>query len=352
MEDVAKDKIEDAVIEDAENNPIESGIDETISSEPISNDTTNSVDASTKLDEEVKPEEDTPILNDENEEFLSTIKADECALITSLVARKIVMPIVKLAVRLGLSANAVTIFGGLSWIISLFTIVAAAQLFVLGHHIYSSLLLFYTAFLWVWGYLLDVVDGSLSRYYGTSSRRGFYLDYVFHLLFKPGFVISIGIALSVLNQSATWLYFAILALAANWTCAESSSEHVLCQEVGKGRLDASTLTEETRYKVFVGTTDIQAKAEEKKKNFFKMCYTLLKEILNYYGQSVFFAFVAIIDLLIVAFYYMFKEAGPFVWNWKLLTWSYLILFSVLILRVPFRIYREYKRMKLLDDANK
>ena len=289
-----------------------------------------------------------PLLNDEDEEFLSTIKVDECALITTLIARRLVMPLVKLAVKLGLSANVVTILGGMSWVISLFTIVASAQLFVTQHHIWSGLLLLYTAFLWVWGYLLDVVDGSLSRYYGTSSRRGFYLDYVFHLLFKPGFVVSIGIALSVLNQSDAWLYFAILALASNWTSAESSSEHVLCQEVGKGRLDVSTLSEEIRYKVFVGTTDIQTKAEEKKANFFKMCYTLLKEILNYYGQSVFFAVTAVIDILIMAFCYMFNDKGPFVWNWKLLTWSYLILFTVLIIRIPFRIYREYARISLVD----
>ena len=90
------------------------------------------------------------------------------------------------------------------------------------------------------------------------------------------------------------------------------------------------------------------KAEEKKANFFKMCYTLLKEILNYYGQSVFFAVTAVIDILIMAFCYMFNDKGPFVWNWKLLTWSYLILFTVLIIRIPFRIYREYARISLVD----
>lgn len=289
-----------------------------------------------------------PLLNDEDEEFLSTIKVDECALITTLIARRLVMPLVKLAIKLGLSANVVTILGGMSWVISLFTIVASAQLFVTQHHIWSGLLLLYTAFLWVWGYLLDVVDGSLSRYYGTSSRRGFYLDYVFHLLFKPGFVVSIGIALSVLNQSNAWLYFAILALASNWTSAESSSEHVLCEEVGKGRLNPAELSEETRTKVFLGTTDIKASAEGKKESFWKMLYTLAKEILNYYGQSVFFALLAIIDLLIMIISYMFVDGGPFVWNWKLVTIAYFVLFTILILRVPFRIVREYKRMALLD----
>lgn len=332
MEEDKKDLLEDAVVEHEKAD--------------------SSVADSNEVKEETLNEEPSNLLNDEDDEFLSTIKLDECALITSLIARRIVMPLVKVAVKLGLSANAVTVLGGLSWVISLFTIVAAAQLFVLEHHIYSSLLLFYTAFLWVWGYLLDVVDGSLSRYYKTSSSRGFYLDYVFHLLFKPGFVVSIGIALSVLNQSNTWLYFAILALAANWTSAESSSEHVLCEEIGKGRLNPSELSEEERYKIFLGTTDIKASADEKKKSFFKMIYTLIKEILNYYGQSVFFALVAIIDILIMAFCYMFKDGGPFIWNWKLLTWCYFILFSILIMRIPFRIYREYKRIALLDNRDK
>lgn len=291
----------------------------------------------------------TDLLVDDEKEFLATIKTDECALITSLVARRIVMPLVRLANFLGLSANTVTVMGGLSWVASLFTIVAAAQLFATKHHILSGLVLFLTAFLWIWGYLLDVVDGSLARYHKTSSRRGFYLDYVFHLLFKPGFVVSIGVAISILNNSSSWLYFAILALAANWTSAESSSEHVLCEEIGKGRLNPSELSEEKRTKVFLGITDIKAKAEEKKSSFFKMLYTLLKEVLNYYGQSVFFAVVAILDILIMAFYYMFSDSGPFAWNWKLLTWCYLLLFGVLILRVPFRIYREYKRMAMLDN---
>ena len=76
--------------------------------------------------------------DNEDEEFLSTIKVDECALITSLIARKIVMPLVRLAVKFNLSANAVTIIGGVCWVLSLFTIIVAAQLFVAKHHIYSG----------------------------------------------------------------------------------------------------------------------------------------------------------------------------------------------------------------------
>jgi phosphatidylglycerophosphate synthase len=320
---------------------------------PISSENLEKQDCAINADPNAYPNYDgaellTDLLVDEEKEFLSTIKTDECALITSLVARRIVMPLVKLANFLGLSANTVTVIGGFSWVLSLFTIVAAAQLFVSKHHIYSGVLLLFTAFLWVWGYLLDVVDGSLARYHKTSSRRGFYLDYVFHLLFKPGFVVSIGVALSILNSSYSWLYFAILALAANWTCAESSSEHVLCEEVGKGRLNPAELSEETRTKVFLGTTDIKASAEGKKVSFWKMLYTLAKEILNYYGQSVFFALLAIIDLLIMIISYMFVDGGPFVWNWKLVTIAYFVLFTILILRVPFRIVREYKRMALLD----
>ena len=59
-----------------------------------------------KVEDNVVVEE---LLQDENDDFMSTIKVDECALITSLVARRIVMPLVKLAIKLGLSANVVTI---------------------------------------------------------------------------------------------------------------------------------------------------------------------------------------------------------------------------------------------------
>lgn len=288
----------------------------------------------------------------ENDDFLKTIKTDECALITSLVSRRVVMPLVKIAKDLDLSANAVTLLGGLSWFISLFTIVASAQLFVDKHHIYSGLLLLFTAILWVWGYLLDVVDGSLARLNKTACRRGFYLDYVFHLIFKPGFVVSIGVALSVLTQSSWWLYFAIFALAANWTSAESTSEHVICEEIGKGRLNPSDLPEETRRRVFLGTTDIKASAENKKTDAKTMCITLGKEILNYYGQPVFFALLAIIDVIILAFCWMFAEGGPFVWKWHFVSYSYLILFCVLLIRLPYRIYREYNRIALLDRDTK
>lgn len=300
-------------------------------------------------EEEADDKEDAD--DEEDEIFLSTIKTDECALITSLFARRLVLPLVKISVRLGLSANLVTIFGGLSWFASLFTIVVAAHLFAIKSYIFSILVLFFTAFLWVWGYVLDVVDGSLSRYYKTSSLRGFYLDYVFHLLFKPGFVVSIGAALSLLNKSSLWIYFAILALAANWTCAESASEHVLCEEIGKGRLEPHLLSKKIRKSVFLGTTDIKSSAKNKKKGFFKTLYTLLKEILNYYGQSVFFAFLAIIDCVMMIVHYMSSSHDPYVWNWRILTWGYLVLFSLLILRIPFRIYREYKRIALLDKAN-
>ena len=107
----------------------------------------------------------------------SSRKPDEPALVTALFSRRLAEPFARLAVRLGISADAVTVAGGLCWMASL-------PLAPLAGWMGSPGLWAACATLWCLGYWLDVVDGSVARLTGTSSRAGFFLDCVFHLLFK------------------------------------------------------------------------------------------------------------------------------------------------------------------------
>ena len=49
----------------------------------------------------------------------SSRKPDEPALVTELFSRRLAEPFARLAVRLGISADAITVAGGLCWMISL-----------------------------------------------------------------------------------------------------------------------------------------------------------------------------------------------------------------------------------------
>ena len=58
-------------------------------------------------------------------DYAQTVKPDECALITERFARRLAYPLARLALRLGWSANAVTLLAGGCWLASLPLVVAA-----------------------------------------------------------------------------------------------------------------------------------------------------------------------------------------------------------------------------------
>lgn len=258
---------------------------------------------------------------------------------TALVGRRIAYPFALLANRLGFSANAVTVAAGLCWMCSLPLAVLAGAVIGSGQQVFGLVLWFLCGFLWNAGYVLDMADGSLARMTGTASRRGFYLDYVFHLLFKPAFLASLGTGLFLVHGGGIgWLLLAILAIPANWSASASAVEHVLCEEMGNGRLGANTADGDSWRRLWLGVTEMHESGREKAAMPVRFIKTAAAEVFSYYGQFSFFSFTVLLDVVLAC-------CGV---AWMPVTSvSFVGVAGVLVLRVPFRVVREYRRIAAL-----
>ncbi len=282
------------------------------------------------------------------EAFEKEKKPGERALVTALFARRLAHPLVIAADAFGLSANAVTILGGLCWMASL-------PLAVYAGRTGSLPLWFACGFLWNAGYLLDVADGSLARLHGVSCRAGFYLDYVFHLLFKPAFLASVGIALALANGgSSALLVLAALSVPANWSASSSAAEHVLCEEIGHGRLDVSG----TPRFLWFGLTDIASSAADKAASPLRRAKTIAAETVSYYLQAPFFSLAVLADILLggsaalpqcacIRAVADFLGCGARV-AMPCTLLCFLALDVLFIIRIPFRVACDYRRFANFD----
>ncbi len=272
--------------------------------------------------------------------YQDTIKQDECALTTEIIGRRIAYPFALFAKRIGLSANAVTVIAGLSWMVSLPVVVLAGAVTGGGSRTLGLLLWFLSGFLWNTGYILDMADGSLARMTGTASRRGFYLDYVFHLLFKPGFLASVGMGLYLSHAGGyAWLLLAILSIPANWSATASAVEHVLCETFGKRTLPELPSDSEAFRKLWLGTTDMNSLGSEKASAPLRLLKTLATEVFSYYGQFSFFSIAVLLDLVVSKFSTVIMPVTSA---------CFILVTGVLVLRIPFRVFREYKRIAASD----
>ncbi|MGN0845381.1 MAG: CDP-alcohol phosphatidyltransferase family protein [Kiritimatiellia bacterium] len=276
--------------------------------------------------------------------YQKSIKPDEQALITNLFARRLAHPLALAAYACGLGANAVTILGGLCWILSTPVVVIAGFLSA-SHNTPAGMLCWFLAgCLWNLGYVLDIADGSLARMTGSASRRGFFLDYVFHLLFKPAFLASIGIALALMHgNSLPLLLLAILSIPANWSASSSAAEHVLCEETGKQHLpplpapaDPAHESRPSGKSLWLGLSDISEPVSMKKRSLVSAVRTILTEILSYYGQFTFFSLTVLADLVLS----FLKLPVP---RFPCTTLSFILLTLFFLFRVPFRVARDYRR---------
>lgn len=248
-------------------------------------------------------------------------KPDEPALVTALFARRLAQPIADTAVRCGVSANCVTVAGGICWMLSLalpslvWSVVPdgayapAARSSAALWHLWAPWLA--AALLWCLGYIFDVADGSVARMTGKSGRPGFLLDYVFHLLFKPAFLFSVGMGLAGMAhcgsfdtvfgaQARRFLEIFIAALAvisipANGATAMCAAERTLCFGVFSGALSTSSTFDTS---VWLGSDGISAPARRKRGSFARTCKTLVAEIASYYLQAPFFALLVVLDFLL------------------------------------------------------
>ena len=280
----------------------------------------------------------------------SSRKPDEPALVTALFSRRLAEPFARLAVRLGISADAVSVAGGLCWMLSL-------PLAPLAGWLRSPWLWAACAALWCLGYWLDVVDGSVARLTGTSSRAGFFLDCVFHLLFKPAFLFSVGLGVALglpgtcpHPEAVDLLVFAlaVLSLPANGAAATSAAELALCEEVALGRLRPDGAASPA---LWLGAADVAAPAAEKRRTPLRAAKTLAQETLSYYLQAPFFALLVCADLALhlAVRGTVVCDRGPladaaYSWQMPVTCAGFAALSLVLVLRIPLRLDRESRRL--------
>jgi len=277
----------------------------------------------------------------------SSRKPDEPALVTALFSRRLAEPFARLAVRLGISADAVTVAGGLCWMVSL-------PLAPLAGWLRSPWLWAACAALWCLGYWLDVVDGSVARLTGTSSRAGFFLDCVFHLLFKPAFLFSVGLGVLIGSNDplglsgAVLAALAVLSLPANGAAATSAAELALCEEVALGRLRPDGAA---RPALWLGAADVADTAAVKRRTPLRAAKTLAQETLSYYLQAPFFALLVCADLVLhlAVRGTVVCDRGPLVdaaysWQMPCTAFGFAALSLLLFLRIPLRLVRESRRL--------
>ncbi len=276
--------------------------------------------------------------------YAATVKPDECALITEVFARRLAYPVACLAHRLGVRANTVTLLGGGCWMLSVPMVVLAGWLCGRDESLHAGWLVWLLCgLLWNAGYVLDLADGSLARMTGTASPSGFYLDYVFHLLFKPAFLCSLGVALFLTHRGGlAYLLLAVLAIPANWSASAAAVEHVLCEETGTGRAAAwpQSGPGPAGRRLWLGSTDSRLEARSKRGGLLRPLRVLLQEVLSYYGQFTFFSITVLADWLLAS--------RPLPWPMPVTTGCFVLLTLFLAVRVPFRMARDFRRVRVLD----
>jgi len=269
-------------------------------------------------------------------------KADEPFLITRYVSRGLTYPLAVFFCRLGVSANAVTILGGLSWVLSVVTIVFGGLGFRDDNPTAGWWWLGLSAGLWLWGYILDIVDGSIARMTNTTGAAGFFLDYLFHLIFQPMYLCSIGVFLFLVTDHVSFLVVGLLSTFCNWGVHFSAREHVLCEQVAKDRCLPACLTPEDRYEIFIDSARTREEAASKRDSLRGLRY-LAEELICFPGQYALLAATIACDGIL-------SHLLP--WRFPALASVFMAICLLNLVRVPFRIRREFLTMTRLDALNR
>jgi len=264
-------------------------------------------------------------------------KSDEYFLVVMMLYRRLAFPLAVMFRKLGFSANNVTVIGGCLWVISVITMIFSGQLWVQQHHFTSVIFLVLTAFLWNFGFVLDVADGSLARMTDSSSSAGSYLDYCFHLIFHPMFLCSLGIFLFIISGSLFYCILGVLSTFCGWGVSFSAKEHVLCESIANGDHDSSKFSEDERYRIFVDSVKSKTVVADKRKT--ALLKTVLIEVLGFPGQYAVVSLIILADILLLQFF-----DSEFV----LLKITFVFMVLVPLFRVPFRLRREFKTLELYD----
>ena len=268
-------------------------------------------------------------------------KKDENFLLTALISRRLAYPFALLFCKLGIPANAVTIAGGLFWVASSAAMALAGRLLADGYTVAGFWLLGFSLFAVNFGVILDVADGSVARMTNTSSSAGYFLDYIFHLIFHPMYFCSIGIFIYLTaGHNPLYLVLGVLSICSGWGGHFSAKEHVLCDHIAKGAVDLSKFSDEERYLIYVDSPATRQTVEHKS-GLKRLVKNLIMELLLFPGQYTTFSAVILLDLILMHY----AGTPPFV----LLRILFTVLTVVTLLRVPFRVHREFNTMKKYDE---
>ena len=277
-------------------------------------------------------------------------KPGEPALVTALFSRRMAEPLAKAAVRLGMSADAVTVTGGLCWVLSL-AVAPAAGLASWDRPSLASGLWALAAVFWCIGYELDVVDGSVARMTRSSSRAGFFLDAVFHALFKPYFLASIGIGLAFASAGAdecgsgrgflAFLALALLSIPANGAATTFGAEIALCEDVALGRLRPDGAANPA---LWLGSAEVAGSAASKRTSWRRAVATLVRETFSYYLQAPFFALPVVADLVLAGRWSGMNQFVRFFGSMPFTALCFVALALALAVRIPVRWVRDSRRL--------
>ncbi len=260
-------------------------------------------------------------------------KSVELHLLVEYVFRPVAVPISRWCVQLGISANTVTVSGGIVWFCSIPSLLIGGAVY--GNHlILGTTMVGLASFFWVFGFLLDVVDGGVARLTGASGLAGSYLDYCFHLLFNPLFLASLGCFLYVVDGVHVMVpILGLLGSAGNWGPTFAALDQMtiadaaVADEAGGDGCLARLVT----------VRGLERKAGARRRGVVRQ---LSEEVFFFPGQFVIFFLAVLVDLFLP------RIVGL---NFPVTLCLFLLSCVILVVSLPFRIYREFCAAKQLGS---
>ena len=259
-------------------------------------------------------------------------KPREVFLLTYYVTRPLANPVARCLAKAGIQPNTVTFVGGISWILSVLVVLWAGASYTPENQ--SAVWWLLAAVLWNLGAFLDVVDGSLARILGKDSVAGNYLDMSFHFLTNPMFLAALGVSLYLVLGGYYLLAIAMLSVFGNWGPAVSARQHVLCDEIGKQNI--VNLDDSLRRDQFSPLVAMERQAHEIQSPLL-LIRQVAFELFCFPGQFEFLGLAVFLDVLWLN--------GVFDSPFMLTLVVFLLCACIGIVRTPFRLRREYVRMR-------
>jgi phosphatidylglycerophosphate synthase len=270
--------------------------------------------------------------------FATSRKRNEGYLSTEFVTRPLAYPVALLARRLGMTPNAVTLLGGILWVVSVPVFALGGMFMGQGEEGAGWALWLVGAALWPVGVILDVADGSLARMTGTSSVPGHFLDFVFHMIFSPMFLAGIGMGLFLATGAPFYLVLGLLSICGNWGPSYAAKQNIVCDHVYKGELQPESMTDDERALLFLSRIAPKSPGGANGKcRRLPPLSQLAQEALFFPGQFTVFFVATVADFIL----WRRGDTSGF----PCLRLVFCVVGVLAVTRVPFRVLREYRSLR-------